>query len=277
MYFKSVRLHFISVLSGVLFLAVTAVAALVYPENDPDVAPHLERKYFELKENDPRRSLVTEQMAQEIINDFFSFFELQKHPGTLQIEMDWSNPYLSAHAQMRGLTSVVSVWGGFLRAPGMSPMILAATLCHELGHVVGGAPYQTIKGAEFSTEGQSDFYSGLYCLPRFAKAFPRYFSRANGGVQKICKDQEDCTAVLSAGLATVQFMQKWSFQAYEPVRLEETAPEIQKYSPNFYPSFQCRLDIFRQAATCLRDQIQTCPPPPCWWPSDRSYPPGTDE
>ncbi|GEM_PF-661990 len=261
------------VLSGILSLAGPAYSALVHPKDDPDVAPHIQRKYFELRQEDRPRSDMTELQARQLISDFFDFFKLQDEAANLKIDLDWGNPYLSAHAEMRGAASVVTVWGGFLRAPGMSPMILATTLCHELGHVIGGAPYQTIKGAEFSTEGQSDFFAGLNCLPRFAHAFPQYFSDPTAEVQEICQGKNDCASTLSAGLATVQFMQKWSFVSYEPVSLKSSAPEVQDYRPNYYPSFQCRLDIFSRAAVCLRDRNGKCPPPTCWWPQERTYPP----
>lgn len=268
------RIQFFSfLLSGTLLLAVPAFSALVYPENDPDLTMHIQRKYFELKTDDQPRSEMTEQRALELINDFFTFFGSEKGAANLRIELDWKNPYLSAHAQMKDNSSVVTVWGGFLRAPGMTPTILATTLCHELGHVIGGAPYQTIQGAEFSTEGQSDFFAGLYCLPRFARAFPKYFLNSTPAVQEACQGNRSCEVTLDSGLATVQFMQKWSFAPYEPVSLKAAAPEVQDYRPNHYPSFQCRLDIFSRAAVCLKDQVEKCPPPSCWWPQDLDYPP----
>lgn len=273
MFFKPFSFIFLPVLCGLIILAGPAFSAFVHPETDPDLAPHIQRQYFELKPYDQPRSEMTEIKAREIISDFFDFFKAHKGAAGLKIELDWINPYLSAHAQLIGNSSVVTVWGGFLRAPGMTPTILVTTLCHELGHVMGGAPFQTIKGSEFSTEGQSDFFAGLDCLPRFAKAFPQYFSDPPPQILEFCQGDKDCTATLSGGLATVQFMQKWSFVPYEPVSLKNSAPEVQNYQPNQYPSHQCRLDIFARAAICLRDKNMNCPPPSCWWPRHWNYPP----
>lgn len=80
--------------AGILFLAGPAFSALVYPESDPDVGPHIQRKYFELKPDGQPRSEMTEQQALQLIEDFFEFFKLHDKTASLRIELDWQNPYL---------------------------------------------------------------------------------------------------------------------------------------------------------------------------------------
>jgi len=72
---------------------------------------------------------------------------------------DWSNSYMGAGALYDGRNFSVMLWGGFIRARYMHIGILSATLCHEIGHKLGGAPYQKFPDADphwSSAEGQSD-------------------------------------------------------------------------------------------------------------------------
>lgn len=258
-----------------LSLALGAGGGQIDPKQDPDVQPHVVRGYFQLSEGSKPSSSITEQQTQKIAQDFLKQFSplLQARGQTFAVNVDWKNDWFSAHARFEKNSSSAVLWGGFLRAPGMTDIIIATTLCHELGHLVAGPPLQTITAEDnFSTEGQSDFYAGQ-CLAEFAQKHPEYFDRISFEVRSFCGDSNDCAVALEGGLQTVRFMQKWGFELYTPVSIYEHSAPAKKFIANTYPDNQCRLDSFIRRAQCLKDGTSTCTPPSCWWPMVMRYPP----
>lgn len=258
-----------------LSLALAASSPLVNPNADPDVQPHVQRGYFMMDQQAKPASKITLEISQKISQDFLKQFESRLHDRGLQfsVKVDWDNNWFAAHANIDKKSSAVVLWGGFLRAPGMSEIIIATTLCHELGHLIAGPPLQTISAEDnVSTEGQSDFYAGL-CLAEFAQKHPKYFKKISPEVRNYCGKDFKCSVALEGGLQTVRFMQKWGFMSYEPVALFKQAAATKTFVSNMYPENQCRLDSFKARALCLKNSNKDCAPPTCWWPKDHPYPP----
>lgn len=258
-------------------LSAAAMLTLVDPQNDPDVLPHVQRGYFELPENSPLpKSSMTLEQSQKLKEDFLTFAN-QHFPTSerkLLIDIQWNNPYYSANARYQADGLVIAVWGGFLRAPGLTPAILVYTFCHELGHLVGGEPKQTNERNENVTvEGASDFFAARRCTDLFLKEFPSYQPTIFPEVKKVCQEQKNCELSLQAGLETFRYLQKWGFTPYEPVTLSVRSPEAKEFIPNTYPTNQCRMETVLQAALCLKNsQREDCEPPPCWWPRGLKFP-----
>lgn len=117
-------------------------------------------------------------------------------------------------------------------------------VCHELGHLLGGAPYKTEKlGRRYktqliSTEGQSDYWAGRECLPQLTEtpisAAEAFFNFLSQSLQDIVKDNP----------------------FYAP-------PAYGVRDDHFYdaeyPSFQCR---FNSAVA----GVEGAPRPSCWYP-----------
>lgn len=258
-----------------LALAIAAPGNVVDPKQDPDVQPHIARGYFQQTETTKPSSSITKERTQKIAQDFLEQFSPLLHEKGLNfaVIVDWENSWFSAHARFEQKTSSAVLWGGFLRAPGMTEAIIATTLCHELGHLVAGPPLQTISETDnFSTEGQSDFYAGQ-CLVEFSRKHPEYFRQISFEVRSFCGNSNECAVALEGGLQTVRFMQKWGFEVYKPVSLTERSAPAKKFIANTYPDNQCRLDSFIQRAQCLKNGTSECLPPPCWWPMVMRYPP----
>lgn len=258
-----------------LTLALAASSPLVNPNADPDVQPHLQRGYFMMDQHTKPASNITLEISQKISQEFLKQFESRLHAKGLQFEVkvDWDINWLAAHAHFDKKSSAVVLWGGYLRAPGMNEIIIATTLCHELGHLIAGPPLQTITVENnVSTEGQSDFYAGS-CVAEFAKKHPKYFKEISFEVRNYCENDFNCSVALEGGLQTVRFLQKWGFEAYEPVELFKQAAATKTFVRNRYPENQCRLDSYKARALCLKNSTKNCAPPPCWWPQDLTYPP----
>lgn len=267
----------------IYFLTATAFAAneslpLIDPQQDPDVIPHLERGYYELKDQSPRISELTKDQSKKIVADFlkFSAVFLKKENRELQINLDWENPYYAASAQLLKNKIQITLWGGYLRAPGNNKSILALTLCHELGHLVGGYPKQTVDVEEnASAEAVSDFFAAKDCLDLFYQSHPEYApAEVPSDVQSFCQGDKACELTVESGRQTFLYLQKWSYVPYTPVQIFAPTETVTEFSPNTYPSFQCRLETVKVGARCAaQENRSSCQPPPCWWPEGWPYPP----
>lgn len=263
-------------LMSLFFSCVVVAVDLMDPKNDPDVQTHIKRGYFELKDGDGQpASQITEDVVLRMRDDFLAYAEprLSGQTRDLTVSVSWDNPYYTAHARYTDKELYIGLWGGFLRAPGMNTSILSFTMCHELGHLIGGEPRQTNdSGENITAEGPSDFFAAFKCVADFLERHPQYRPQISLQVRQLCQQSKACELSLEAGLQTFQFLQKWGFAPYEPVSLTKKAPSVEEFAPNAYPSYQCRVDTVVAGAICLRDQRNTCSPPPCWWPQGRPYP-----
>jgi hypothetical protein len=70
----------------------------------------------------------------------------------------------------------VFIAGGILRHYFSSDDAFVALVCHEIGHLLGGAPAST---NNMSYEGQADYYAASVCMKKFFKAYPEELARDN--------------------------------------------------------------------------------------------------
>ncbi len=224
--------------------------------------------YFFLPEGATPVSDITKADYENIVmkftaQNFLSVFQQTGKP--LLIPHEWESPFFAAFAKSDATLWQISMWGGMARAPGSSQGALAAILCHELGHIVGGEPRQTIPGAEWaSSEGQSDFYAAAVCLPKFLSENPQFVPVVSPVAQDLCQKNSLCGKIMQAGLDMVSLFQKYSYRDYTPVSLDLSAPAVPELLRNTYPSDQCRLDTFKAGALCQLGGA--CVAPACWFP-----------
>jgi hypothetical protein len=176
--------------------------------------------------------------------------ELRAKNWKLTYDLRWESPYFGAGIPVHdGDQAVLTVFGGLVRAPGMNHLVLAATLCHEFGHILGGEPYQHIPDYErTSAEGQSDDFAARRCLPRVAPRLPALRAEVGEG-EFDEKGEVRPSLVARAGLELMRFMQRWAVRGDAPVAIETPAPERPRETLHTsYPSIQCRLDTFVEAS-----------------------------
>ncbi|KHD89090.1 MAG: hypothetical protein OM95_04450 [Bdellovibrio sp. ArHS] len=223
--------------------------------------------YFYLPVGSKNVSGLTEIDYAQLLGQFLvkNMAKVQDATGKkLIIPYEWQSPYFAAFAQQKEDFMQISVWGGMVRAPGATKAALAAILCHELGHILGGEPRQTIPGSDWaSIEGQSDYYAASVCLPELLSAYPDLVSSIDEDVKKVCEQNELCEKTLQAGVEMVRLLQKYSYREYTPVSLFTPAPAASELIRNTYPSDQCRMDSFVQGSLC---QLGACRAPVCWLP-----------
>jgi hypothetical protein len=155
--------------------------------------------------------------------------ELGKVKYPLSLDLQWESPFLGAGVTFHEEALRLVVFGGTARIKNMTVDAFAALICHELGHVLGGPPYQSIPGSEWSSaEGQSDFFAASQCLPRYYQALGL---AANATAAQV-------------GNAAYQLFS--SLRPYSPLQKEalerrkRQLPEVAGTLRNTYPSLQCR-------------------------------------
>lgn len=159
--------------------------------------------------------------------------ELAQKLYPLVLNAEWESPFFGAGVSLYENNFRLMILGGTTRIKGLTPDAYAAIVCHELGHVIGGSPFQTIQFAEWSSaEGQSDFFAANICLPR-------YFRSLNEVEDKIPARIEE------AGYKMIQSFSLVIKEGDEFIRFKADTTKTSATLINTYPSLQCRYENFR--------------------------------
>ena len=150
-------------------------------------------------------------------------------------------------------THLLFLFGGYAKIEGMTIEGIANTLCHELGHGIGGAPYKnTTDSYLVSVEGQADYYAASVCLKRILKhiAPKKAPSALDGFVDGKCRKYFKTVTDIKNCFRSFETLEneRIFFQIEENGR--ETfydRPDMNVVSQvntkaDFYPNSQCRLD-----------------------------------
>jgi hypothetical protein len=169
--------------------------------------------------------------------------ELEQKPYPIILNAEWESPFFGAGVSFYENNFRLMILGGTTRIAGLTPDAYAAIVCHELGHVIGGSPFQTITLAEWaSAEGQSDFFAANVCLPR-------YFRSLNESEDKIP------TRIEQAGYTMIQSFYQIIKDDNAPIRFKADTTKTNLTLINNYPTLQCRYENFRNLG--IR--------PECWY------------
>lgn len=151
--------------------------------------------------------------------------------------------------------------GGLYRHSQMTPDGYLFVLCHELGHIMGGAP-QHAWIPELSAEGQADYYSTNTCLPIiFAGADNiNYIKKLNVplSVKLDCdrswKKEED-SAICQRSIMAAYSFAKILFRSPNGEGISFDNPHDGKVSEtinSWYPENQCRFDTAMAGSLCSK-------------------------
>lgn len=165
---------------------------------------------------------------------------------------------------------MIFLFGGYARIPGMTPDGVAMTLCHELGHGIGGPPYKDKGNDErVSTEGQADDFATRHCIKRLFKYIPEFQSvmAPSSYTDSLCRSRFTTPEDLYHCFRGFQALEveRLYFREHEGNKQEtnyetpdpRVADQID-HSPTYYPSPQCRLDTM--VAGLLKQER-----PRCWF------------
>lgn len=182
---------------------------------------------------------------------------------------------------------------------------LKVLLCHEMGHIAGGAPFMTFLGASpdispSSSEGQADFFATSSCLPAvFGNEDNREFLKEESNypeLAQICSEGDDqarglCMRMALASLKFATYIHPSEATGSSPPKDPGPRPKLSKKSKVIvektltlaYPEAQCRLDTFIAGIHCQAkthfsnftinsktemtcgDTAESAPRPACWY------------
>lgn len=184
---------------------------------------------------------------------------IAKLGGQLVVLDDWSDGAVNMWAWRVGDEYVLEIPGGYSRFYLINESAFLLTICHELGHLLGGDPSQD----QISYEGQSDYYSAGECAKLLFSAIDRPQAHPiSSEVKSICGSQPNltesslCERILEGGLSATAYyaeLEGTRFPKYSTPSSERVKKTI-----STHPSAQCRLD------TIFTGFHQT-PRPNCWY------------
>ncbi len=178
-----------------------------------------------------------------------------------EVERLWEDGQVNAAVMKTPSVYKLRVYGGLARFSPMEKDPFVLVLCHEIGHLFGGAP--TWKPHNFvSSEGQADYYSTLKCFRKFVAdddndgiigdrpIHPLALDRCGQSFGDNSKDYSIClrSSLAIEDLANVLV----SLREGEPLpKLDTPDPYVRRVILfNGYPNIQCRIDTLFAGSIC---------------------------
>ncbi len=184
-----------------------------------------------------------EERYHEVLDAVITVFTpvINARGGTLRIKRDWSDGAVNAWASKTGQRYELEIPGGLARYHLISEQGFLTTICHELGHLLGGSPHtRTI-----SFEGQSDYYSGMKCMEPMLE-FLGYESTTSSELQncygEFCRDRLQGIKSLTSYYAELE--------RRPPPTLETPSRERARRTLSAHPPSQCRFDTMVAGLLC---------------------------
>lgn len=158
---------------------------------------------------------------------------------------------------------ILKINSGLLNSIRLTPDSLRMLICHELGHLFGGAPRKNIPiewdgptGIDgrslLSSEGQSDYYASAVCFKKLIafdhKKYIPPFSEIGPNLRQKCSSQNDIEMCLRTALAGKSFLNLVYDFDISTEKMDDSISETMLY--DIYPDRQCRLDTIISGALC---------------------------
>lgn len=244
---------------------------------------------YEILASEDLGSEIKEKNFHQIINNVYALYAATgaklRRPFVISTA-DWQKPYFSAWAAYNESQNLYSInfWGGFARIPSMTESAFALTVCHEIGHIIGGAPYHKSQhNNHMSAEGQSDFFASALCFKKYALNYDLPVpTEQNPYGTALCYDKfknenaqfELCLQTLKAGNDLAKVLVFTSFRDIEVAYDTPSNEVVDQTNTDGYPSIQCRLDTFMRGSLAkynakhinLSDEAELRPE--CWFKNE---------
>lgn len=176
--------------------------------------------------NESQFEQITDEIKQEFQGDF------QKLGLRFVLNKQWKNTKRDAGIKIPKGEAILTITGEMARDQLMSEDGLRLLLCHEIGHVLGGAP-KSSSGHWSSNEGQADYYATSKCINRIIENDDRYNDR-----------------VVEASLVLAKMLAISAGKPHEDISISNKDITRVSQTYNGHPNAQCRLDTLLAGLTC---------------------------
>lgn len=210
---------------------------------------------------------ITEAEFSSAIDKVFEVYgpELTKAGFNYSVVKIWDSPLANAFSSMTG---ELTFHGGLARMSTMTTEALLVIACHEVGHLLGGAPrlnWQTLPAIGFapSAEGQSDYFATLKCLRKVLRSEDNEnFLRAKDIPSEValeCSELENPELCKRSALASFDLSQIFAQLKGESISFSTPDPYRVSRTILSYAGTQCRLDTFFQGSLCSVSEDEDLP------------------
>lgn len=187
---------------------------------------------------------ITQKESEELSNSLLSIFqpEIAELSYPVKLDLFWKGPIPMAITSFEEDHFSISIWGALTRHKMMTPKTWIYTLCHELGHIIGGAPHVTNEEHSWgSSEGQADVFASSICLPRYYESLE--------------PNSEDISTIRFNTAKEMSKLLNAMADNSEGSNVESSSSEVVSETiTDDYPSTQCRIDTIKFARRL-----------PCWF------------
>jgi hypothetical protein len=183
-----------------------------------------------------------EERYHHVLDTVYDTFAPKFHDrgGRFVILRDWSDGAVNAWASRQGNRYEIEVPGGMARYSLINEEAFLLTICHELGHLLGGYPHSN----EISFEGQSDYYAVMKCMEPLLVALDYQQEEAD---VRDCEG-EFCQARLRGIQSLTSYYAELARQS--PPTLATPSLERPRQTQARHPSAQCRFDTMIASLHC---------------------------
>jgi hypothetical protein len=187
------------------------------------------------------------------------------------VERSWSDETVNARAWKKPGHFFFQMYGGLARFESMTADSFMLVGCHELGHLIGGAPtWKPFNNA--SSEGQADYFSTSRCFKKVIRG--QDHKKVIGDHRFSALILEQCSESFKTNTQEYEMCLRTALankamaQTFAKLGELETIPSFDTPDPyermfilfNGYPNAQCRLDTLLAGSLCkLGDQKDSMP------------------
>ncbi|EQC43726.1 hypothetical protein M900_1216 [Bacteriovorax sp. Seq25_V] len=176
---------------------------------------------------------------------------------------EWENSQVNAATRKKNGNFEMIVYGGLARFEPLTDDGFLLVLCHEVGHLIGGAPtYKPLNDA--SSEGQADYFSTSKCFKKLMSNEkisisskddydPLALSKCEESYDKKSHDYKVCLRASRAIESLSTTIAKLSGLKSVP-QFDTPDPYVRRLILfNGYPTEQCRIDTAFAGSLCPKD------------------------
>jgi len=204
----------------------------------------------------------TEERFNEIIAQVTSLYvpEFNRLNINFKVAKDFKDPTLNAFAKKDGKNWTLNFFGGLYKSSSVTDDGFALVVCHEIGHLIGGAPFYY--ASSNSSEGQADFWATSVCMKKYAAEFKKSSVLKNARAKNRCdlhytefEEQNTCYRTANAAESLATFFA--SANLTTKPNFDRNNYSKLNYTNDKHPEAQCRLDTYIAGSLCDREEVST--------------------